>query len=109
MISPSGRVWLPELLRKEGYRTAGFHTHAYLRKENSQIFRAFSEYYDPSEEARLSRKKAKDLMHRKDERFSDFMYLDTIGPPLEDWLDKHRAEKFFLYAHIVRRSVMFLR
>ncbi len=80
-------IWLPRLLEAKGYSTACFHTHPFLRKTASFIHLAFQEFHEPSGASA--------------ERFSERMYLDTLHPAYEAWLEKHTREPFFLYVHVI--------
>ena len=70
-------------------------TPCWLRKTTSEIYKAFNEYYDPSEERRKIT--GKDQERFGDNRFSDYMFLNTLYPPCERWLEKNADKPFFLY------------
>lgn len=89
IILPQPVAWLPVKFRENGYATVCFHTHPFLRKEVSNLHSAFAEYYDPSEKK------------RGEDRFSDYMYLDTLYPACEKWLEKNYRKPFFMYVHVI--------
>jgi arylsulfatase A-like enzyme len=89
MVIPRPDFWLPMIFKRHGYATVGFHTHPFLRKEASNIHLGFEEYYDPSQEK------------RRENRFSDYMYLDTLYPACERWLEENCQRRFFMYVHVI--------
>ncbi|MGD2090363.1 MAG: sulfatase [Candidatus Aminicenantes bacterium] len=89
MVISKPDIWLPKIFKDKGCTTVCFHTHPYLRKEVTNIYLGFDEYYDPSKEK------------RGEARFSDYMYLDTLYPACEHWLEKNYQKPFFIYIHII--------
>jgi arylsulfatase A-like enzyme len=89
MVMSKPDIWLPAVFKEKGYTTVCFHTHPYLRKEVTNIHLGFEEYYDPSEKK------------RRNNRFSDHMYLDTLYPACERWLEENYRKPFFMYLHII--------
>jgi arylsulfatase A-like enzyme len=81
--------WMTSIFKKLGYATVCFFTHPFFRRKASNILDAFDESHDPSE------------IGRKGKRFSDFMYLDTLFPALERWLEANHQKRFFLYVHVI--------
>jgi len=82
-------IWLPRVFQSHGFATVCFHTHPFLRKSFSNIHAGFEGYYDPSEKM------------RGQDRFSKFMYLDTLYPACERWLEENHRRKFFMYIHVI--------
>ncbi|MCI0470060.1 MAG: sulfatase [Candidatus Aminicenantes bacterium] len=89
IILPKTDSWLPAVFKENGYNTVCFYTHPFLRKEVSNIHTAFAGYYDPSEKKRGAG------------RFSDYMYLDTLYPACENWIEKNHRQPFFMYIHVI--------
>ena len=89
-------IWLPRIFKENGYATVGFHTHQYLRRDVSNIFKAFDEYYyPPAEHVKLQQ------YTQGSAPWTQYMYLDTLYPACEKWLEKNSKKAFFMYIHVI--------
>lgn len=89
-------VWLPRRFAEHGYDTVAFHSHAYLLRSVSSIHKAFKEYYyTPAEKGAPSGFKL------GTPQVNEHMYLDTLYPPVERWLDSHSGRPFLMYIHVI--------
>lgn len=89
-------VWLPRKFTIHGYKTAAFHTHQYLRRDVSNIHKAFEEYYYPPD--RFTERQ--DFVHGG-APWTKYMYLDTLYPPCKEWLERNYDQSFLLYIHVL--------
>jgi len=89
VILPSPDAWLPPLFKQRGYTTVCFHTHPYLRRESTNLHLGFDQYHDPSRQKR-------DL-----NGFSQHMFMDTLYPACEHWLERNHRKRFFMYIHVI--------
>jgi len=99
-------TWLPTRYAEHGYTTVAFHSHPYLLRSVSNVYKAFEEYYfTPSE------KGVPDTFRLGTRQSNEHMYIDTLYPRVERWLDGHRDRPFFMYIHVldVRGPYKYLR
>jgi arylsulfatase A-like enzyme len=89
-------TWLPQLFAEHGYDTVAFHSHPYLRRAVSNIHMAFEEYfYTPDEKA--------DVRNAQGElpKLNEHVFLETLYPPVESWLDTRSDRPFLMYIHAI--------
>jgi len=89
-------AWLPERFAQHGYDTVAFHSHPYLLRSVSNIHKAFGEYYFTPDE-----KSASDSAQPGEFHANERMFLDTLYPPVERWLDGRDDRPFFMYIHAI--------
>jgi arylsulfatase A-like enzyme len=89
-------AWLPPLFARHGYATVAFHSHPYLRRDVSNIYKAFEEYYDS-----VADPNGTGLTPEWDPRAVQKMFLDRLYPHVETWLRSHRSRPFLLYLHVI--------
>ncbi len=82
---PEGWATLAELFQEAGYTTASFGSHSLLLEEEMGFRRGFDEVY-PAEVGLI-------LEGEHKIPFAD------VEPDLEQWLEKHGSERFFIWIH----------
>jgi arylsulfatase A-like enzyme len=89
-------LWLPKIFSEQGYATVGLHTHRYLHRSVSNIYRAFDEYYYPVDRFVGGQKFLSEGRH-----WTDYMYLDTLYPACDEWLEANYEREFLMYVHVI--------
>lgn len=89
-------TWLPRRFAEHGYTTVAFHSHPYLLRSVSNVHKAFEEYYFTPDEKGVS-----NTFRLGTRQSNEHMYLDTLYPPVERWLDGHGERPFFMYIHVI--------
>jgi arylsulfatase A-like enzyme len=89
-------VWLPTRFAAQGYATAAFHSHPYLRRGVSTIHEAFEEYYDSVGDAPSTAGASHWTPHA-----AEHMFLDALYPLVERWIAGHRDRPFLIYIHAI--------
>ncbi len=89
-------IWLTGEFQAQGYATVGFHTHPYLHRSVSNIHKAFDEYHYP-----VSRHVGDQSFAQEGATWTEYMYLDTLYPAAEEWLEANSRREFLMYLHAI--------